>query len=92
MTEDEIIRPEHLPANIQGRKVSIDLATPKTSTDLKKLKKQIKAEAVGKVEQAFLLDLLNRNDWNISQSAREAGMQRQNFQALMRKHGVKRGR
>ena len=90
MADDEVIRPGRLPPNIQGRKLSIDVATPKTNTELKRLKKEIRAQAVERVEKAFLADVLNRNNWNVSRAAREAGMQRQNFQALIRKYKLRK--
>jgi transcriptional regulator with GAF, ATPase, and Fis domain len=36
-----------------------------------------------------VLEALRRNDWNVTRSAAETGMQRANFQALMKKHGIR---
>lgn len=36
-----------------------------------------------------MLEALRRNDWNVTRSAEETGMQRANFQALMKKHGIR---
>jgi transcriptional regulator with GAF, ATPase, and Fis domain len=30
-----------------------------------------------------------KNDWNVTQAARKVGLQRTNFQSLMKKHQVK---
>jgi len=37
----------------------------------------------------FVLDALKRNAWNATKSADETGMQRANFQALMRKYNIR---
>ncbi|MEW6078025.1 MAG: sigma-54 dependent transcriptional regulator [Thermodesulfobacteriota bacterium] len=63
---------------------------PVNCEELKRLKKQIRDLAVQKVEKNFLFNALARNDWNISRAARETGMQRTNFQSLMKKRGITR--
>ncbi|WDP86377.1 MAG: sigma-54-dependent Fis family transcriptional regulator [Desulfobacter sp.] len=63
---------------------------PKTNEDLKILKKKIRQKAVSKVERNFLLNSLARNDWNVTRAAQETGLQRTNFQALMRKYKITR--
>lgn len=88
MTDSKIIRSGHLPLNIRGKKVCIDINTPHTNAELKKIKKELRSEAVENIEKAFLIDALNRNDWNISKAARNIGMKRQNFQSLMRKYKI----
>ncbi len=40
------------------------------------------------VEKLFILGALKRNDWNVTASAEETGMQRTNFQALMKKYDI----
>ena len=45
--------------------------------------------AIGRIERQFVLDALRRNDWNVSRAARETGILRPNFHALMRKYGVR---
>jgi len=63
---------------------------PETNEELKKIKKEIRQKAVGKIESHFVLKALTNSNWNITQAARAVGMQRTNFQALMKKYGVKR--
>ena len=36
-----------------------------------------------------VLEALKRNDWNVTKSAEETGMQRPNFQALMKKYTIR---
>ena len=61
---------------------------PRTNVELKRLKKELRLKTVEKVERDFLVHALKRNDWNITRAARDVGMQRTNFQGLMKKHGI----
>jgi len=64
-------------------------ATPATNEELKQVKKDIRRKAVEKVEKNFLLNALIKNDWNVTRAAEKTGLQRTNFQSLMKKHGIK---
>ncbi|MDH4222665.1 MAG: sigma-54 dependent transcriptional regulator [candidate division Zixibacteria bacterium] len=88
MAESQSIVSEYLPASIIGKGAEIDTQTPKSSEELKKLKKYLRESAVENIEKMFVLESLNRNDWNVTRSAKEVGMQRTNFQALMRKYNI----
>ncbi len=61
---------------------------PATNEELKKIKKEIRQKAVSKVEKNFIRSALARNDWNVTRAARETGLQRTNFQNMMKKHGI----
>jgi DNA-binding NtrC family response regulator len=61
---------------------------PRTKDELKRLKKTIRRSAVDEVEKNFLLQALSKNNWNISRAAKETGLQRTNFQNLMKKHAI----
>ena len=61
---------------------------PKTAEELKETKQKIREMAVMPVEKAFVLDALERNNWNVTRAAEEVGMQRPNFQALLKKQGI----
>lgn len=63
--------------------------TPATNAELKQVKKDIRRKAVQKVEKNFLLNALIKNDWNVTHAAEKTGLQRTNFQSLMKKHGIK---
>jgi transcriptional regulator with GAF, ATPase, and Fis domain len=62
--------------------------SPRTSEELKRLKKELRLKAVEKAEKDFLIHALQRNDWNVTRAAKDVGMQRTNFQTLMRKYSV----
>jgi DNA-binding NtrC family response regulator len=61
---------------------------PRTKDDLKRLKKAIRRTSVDEVERSFLLQALSQNDWNVTRASKATGLQRTNFQNLLRKHGI----
>lgn len=61
---------------------------PATNQELKEVKKEIRKKSVDKVEKNFILHALMQNDWNVTRAAKKVGLQRTNFQNLMKKHGV----
>jgi len=61
---------------------------PATNEELKQVKKEIRKRAVDKVEKNFILNALVQNDWNVTRSAKAVGLQRTNFQNLMKKHAI----
>lgn len=85
---DQPIRRGHLLDILDGTsRVETDI--PRTGEELKQTKKIARQDAVKKIERSFVLEALKRNGWNVTRSAEETGMQRSNFQALMKKHGVR---
>ncbi|MGB2989016.1 MAG: sigma-54 dependent transcriptional regulator, partial [Candidatus Zixiibacteriota bacterium] len=89
MAEGDTVTTEHLPFVVRSDAAHPDTLIPKTSGELKEAKRRLRESAVGNVEKSFILDALTRNDWNITRSAREVGMLRPNFQALMRKYNIR---
>jgi DNA-binding NtrC family response regulator len=63
-------------------------AVPSTNEELKRVKKEIRKKATNQVEANFIRSALDRCDWNITRAARETGLQRTNFQSMMKKHGI----
>ena len=61
---------------------------PATNEELKEVKKQIRQKAVRSVEKNFILKALEKNDWNVTRSAKSVGLQRSNFHQLMKKYGI----
>ena len=62
---------------------------PSTNDELKKIKKEIRQKAVTKVEKNFVMNALIKNDWNVTRAAEKVGLQRTNFQSLIKKHHIK---
>ena len=62
---------------------------PRTGEDLKRIKKLAREKSVEEIEKRFVQETLKRNDSNVTRSAAETGMQRTNFQALMKKYNIR---
>jgi DNA-binding NtrC family response regulator len=62
--------------------------TPTTNEALKAVKALIRQKAVARVECNFLTHALSTHDWNVTRAAKAVGMQRPNFQNMMKKHGI----
>ncbi len=88
LASGEVIRQGHL-VNIVDMLPRVALDVPRTSEDLKRIKKIARQKSVENVEKLFVLGALQRNGWNVTRSAEEAGMQRSNFQALMKKYDIR---
>jgi transcriptional regulator with GAF, ATPase, and Fis domain len=65
------------------------LDVPRTSDDLKRIKKITRERSVEEVEKLFVTETLRRNGFSVTRSAEETGMQRSNFQALMKKYHIR---
>ena len=89
MAEGDTITTEHLPFAVKAEIAHPNTPIPKTSEELKEIKKKMRESAVESIEKSFVLDALARSDWNITRSAKDVGMQRPNFQALMKKYNIR---
>jgi DNA-binding NtrC family response regulator len=89
MIDDEMVRVEHLILPGQQEKEILENQIPMTSEELKEVKKQVREKAVEEIERAFVLNALERHQWNVTRTAEEVGMLRPNFQALMRKYNLR---
>ena len=88
LASDRIIRQSQLDGILETMPHG-DAAVPRTGEDLKLAKKLAREKSVEQIEKQFLLETLRRNGSNVTRSAEETGMQRTNFQALMKKHGIR---
>ena len=89
MTDEELILPKHFPLPLREAPQGITFEVPKTNEDLREMKKNLRDKAIEEIERLFVLAALSRNEWNVTRSARDVGMLRPNFQALMRKYNIK---
>jgi len=89
MIDDEMVRVEHLILPGQQEKEILENQIPMTSDELKEIKKQVREKAVEEIERSFVLNALERHQWNVTRAAGEVGMLRPNFQALMRKYNLR---
>ncbi len=86
--DKDIIETNHLPRDLFRQNVVRQMAVPHTNTELLAMKKKLRDQAIADLERVFVLQALERNEWNVSRAAREVGVKRQNFQAMMRKHHI----
>jgi DNA-binding NtrC family response regulator len=88
LASGDVIRQGHL-VSVIDMLPRIDLDVPRTSEELKQIKKVARKRSVENVEKHFVLGALKRNGWNVTRAADETGMQRSNFQALMKKYDIR---
>jgi DNA-binding NtrC family response regulator len=88
LATDKVVRQAHL-VNIIDMSPRLDLNVPRTGDELKRIKKVARERSVENIEKLFVLEALKRNSWNVTKSAEETGMQRANFQALMKKYDIR---
>ena len=84
---DGVIRRAHI-ASVGDTAPRLAQDVPRTGDELKQAKKAAREKSVEGIEKEFVLEALRRNAWNVTRSAEETGMQRANFQALMKKHDI----
>ncbi len=65
-----------------------EVETPRDADELKIIKKREKGRVVGEIEKQFVMEALRRNKGNVSRSAGDVGMDRRQFQNLIRKYGI----
>ena len=89
MVEGDTVRLEHLPEHVTGPAEGAMPEVPRSNEELKALKRTLRNHMFDDVERRFVIEALRRSGWNVSRAARETGLQRPNFHALMRKHGIR---
>ena len=84
LADGPTIRAEHLPERIRAaRAVELLLAEESASY------KQAKQEVVRSFERSFLLELLKRHDWHMTNAAQEAGVDRKTIERMVKRHGLR---
>jgi len=90
LCESDEIKPLEVSAALYKTDTAVSSVTLKNIYELNAFKKQIRETSIQEVEKIFILEALQRNDWNISHAAKDVSMQRSNFQMLMKKYGIKK--
>jgi DNA-binding NtrC family response regulator len=88
LASGHVVRQAHLASILDGS-ARPGLDVPRTGDDLKRIKKLARERSVEDIEKTFVHETLKRNLWNVTRSAEETGMQRANFQALMKKYDIR---
>ena len=65
-----------------------EVQTPLNVEELKTLKKKERARVMSQIERQFIGEALRRNQGNVSRSAQDVGMDRRQFQNLIKKYGI----
>jgi transcriptional regulator with GAF, ATPase, and Fis domain len=89
LCDAEMVEAWHLPPEIrQVHAPSVSSALPQNWDEFKKLKQLARDAAGQELERRFVTEALTRCQGNVSKAAKDVGMQRTNFHALMRKYGI----
>jgi two-component system response regulator AtoC len=83
LADGPTIRAEHLPERIRAARAEESSAEEAASY------KQAKQEVVRSFERSFLLELLKRHDWHMSNAAQEAGVDRKTIERMVKRHGLR---
>ena len=93
LSKDDVIQEEILPSEIResdhkgnSRSNRLPGGGLEKLPDFRKTKKEVMED----FEKNYLRELLNRNKWNISKSARDLDMHRSSLQRLLRKYGLQK--
>jgi len=89
VAQDQVIGPGDLPEQVKEPHLDTVFQIPHSWKQLLQAKKIVREQAVGKVEREFLIRALERNRGNISRSASDVGMNRWQFQSLLKKYGIR---
>jgi DNA-binding NtrC family response regulator len=87
--DGDTVEPRHLPRTLSRQSLPADLTIPRTNPEFLAMKKRLRELATGDLEREFVMEALQRNGWNVTRAARQVGIQRPNFQMLMRRHGIR---
>ncbi len=89
--EGDTVEPRHLPRTLTRQRLPEDITIPKTNREFLTMKKRLRDLAVADLERDFVMEALQRSGWNVTHAAQQVGIQRPNFQMLMRRHGIRTG-
>ena len=90
LAEGDIIQKEELEL-ATGQPVSkapVEEFVPINVDELKEMKRQVRDQAVESVEKTFVINALERNNWNVTRAAEQTGILRPNFQGMLKRLGI----
>ena len=85
-----LIQPDDLPEELGREEVKEELKLPADREELKQMKKEAQQKARGEIEKRFIIEALKQGGGNVMRSAEMVGMDRRQFQNLLRKYGISR--
>jgi transcriptional regulator with GAF, ATPase, and Fis domain len=86
----DTIRLEGLPEEMKAAPKEGEARVPAAWQELKQVKKQAQQKAREEIEKRFVIEALKQGEGNILRSAEKAGMDRRQFQNLIRKYRISR--
>lgn len=86
--DDATIEPHQLPASITKLWCPESVPVPQTNKEFLLLKKKLREQTTNELEREFILEALQRADWNVTKASQAVDIQRTSLQAMMRKHGI----
>ena len=88
MYDNEKLSSQVLSEIIENDTIRRKINVPNTNEELKEAKREARETAVKDLEKMFILEALARNGWNVTRAADQTGIQRPNFQAMMKKYNI----
>ncbi|HSR12713.1 MAG TPA: sigma-54 dependent transcriptional regulator [Thermodesulfobacteriota bacterium] len=88
LCRSEWIGLDDLPDEIKGEGGREKPKTPSDREELKQLKKEVQQKAKEEIERRFLVEALRQGEGNVLRSAANVGMDRRQFQNLIKKYGI----
>ncbi|HXZ35239.1 MAG TPA: sigma-54 dependent transcriptional regulator [Thermodesulfobacteriota bacterium] len=86
----ELIQPGDLPEGLGPEEIEEEVRPPTDREELKQMKKVAQQKAKGEIEKKFIIEALKQGGGNVMRSAEMVGMDRRQFQNLLRKYGISR--
>ena len=86
----DLIQPGDLPEELEREEGKEELKLPADREELKQMKKEAQQKAKEEIEKRFIIEALRQGGGNVIRSAEMVGMDRRQFQNLLRKYGISR--
>ena len=88
LCHSEVIEAGDLTEELGGEGEGPEAKPPADKEDLKRMKKEAQQKVKEEIERKFILDALRQGEGNILRSAVKVGMDRRQFQNLIKKYGI----
>ncbi len=90
LCRSQSIGAEDLPQELKGEEKKEEVRIAGDREELKQLKKEAQQKAKEEIERNFIIEALRQGEGNILRSAEKVGMDRRQFQNLVKKYGISR--
>jgi len=90
LSASDLIQAEDLPDEMRREGMPEGMKLPAHREELKQMKKEAQQKAKEEIEKGFIIEALRQGGGNVLRSAERVGMDRRQFQNLIRKYGISR--